>query len=275
MARGQAARPGTGWQPGIGQQPKRVVGRQRWRLRAPRLSARWRSMLLVTLIVAGALASGWWVYRSPLLSVRDVTVAGNTALSAELVRQTADLEGASILRPDLDGARERLQALPLVKQVEIGREWPSDLRITIVERTPWGVWDAGGQRFVVDDEGVVLDLPAPEGAPVIVQSDAPAPGDRVDSGAVAVARELVPTAERTLGRRVVALEFSQASGLTAVLASDPGRPRLRATFGDAQGYAFKIAALYAVLRRADAEDRTLSSVDLRFGDRVVVREVTE
>ena len=272
-------RPGAGWQPGIGRQPKRVVGRQRWRrprLRVPPLSERWRSALLVALAVVGALAGGWWLYRSPLLSVREVNVEGNSVLSAELLRQVADMEGQSILRSDVAGASERLLALPLVKEAQIKREWPASVSITIVERTPWGVWDAGGKRFVVDDEGVVLDLPAPKGAPVILQSDAPrplVPGDRVDSGAVAVASELVPTAERTLGRRVVALEFSQASGLTAVLNGGPERPRLRATFGDAQGYAFKIAALYAVLRRADAEDRTLRSVDLRFGDRVAVREV--
>ena len=233
---------------------------------------------MLALVAVGALAGGWWLYNSPLLSVREVNIDGNEVLSAELLREVADMEGESILRTDVAGASERLLALPLVKDVQISREWPASVNITIVERTPWGIWDAGGQRFVVDDEGVVLDLPAAEGAPLILQSDAVGPlepGDRVDAGAVAVARELVPTAERTLGRRVVALEFSQASGLTAILSGGPDQPRLRATFGDAQGYAFKIASLYAVLRRADAENRTLASVDLRFGDRVAVREVAE
>lgn len=281
MAKRQVLRPGARWQPSVPRQPTRVAGRLRWRrprLRVPRLSDRWRSVLLVAVVVASALAGGWWLYRSPLLSVRDVNVDGNTTLSAELVREVADMKGQSVLRPDVTGARERLLALPLVKDVQISREWPASVSITIVERTPWGVWDAAGQRFVVDDEGVVLDQPAPKAAPLILQTDEIeplAPGDRVDAGALAVARELVPTAERTVGRRVVALEFSQESGLTAVLAGGPEKPRLRVTFGDAQGYAFKIASLYAVLRRADAEDRTLSSVDLRFGDRVAVREVNE
>jgi hypothetical protein len=61
---------------------------------------------------------------------------------------------------------------------------------------------------------------------------------------------------------VTALEFSQATGLTAVLGD------LRAVFGDAQGYEFKLAALYAVLERAQAEGRAVQRVDLRFGDRV-------
>jgi cell division protein FtsQ len=249
--------------------------RRRWpRLRVPHWSARWRRVGLAALVLALVTLGGWWVYQSPLLSIREVTVEGSDALSPQVVRSTADLEGRSILRPDFSGARQRLLALPMVKEVQIGRDWPTGVRITVVERAPWGVWEAGGQRFVIDDEGVVLDMPAPEGAPVIVQLDAPAPlapGDRVDPGALAVARELVPTAERTLGRRVIALEFSRASGLTAVLAGGPDRPALRATFGDGQGYEFKVATLYALLRRADEEGRTLRRVDLRFGDRVAVQ----
>ena len=62
------------------------------------------------------------------------------------------------------------------------------------------------------------------------------------------------------------LEFSRASGLTAVLADD-----LRVTFGDAQGYEFKVAALFPVLQRAEEEGRTPRRVDLRFGDRVAIQ----
>lgn len=278
MAKGRATRPGSRWQPAVGQgSAKRAAGRsrRRWpRLRVPHLSARWRRAGLAALVLALVTVGGWWVYQSPLLSVREVTVEGSAALSPQLVRSTADLEGRSILRPDFAGARQRLLALPLVKEVQIGRDWPTGVRITVVERAPWGVWEAGGQRFVIDDEGVVLEMPAPKDAPVIVQLDAKAPlapGDRVDPGALAVARELVPTAERTLGRRVIALEFSRASGLTAVLAGGPDRPELRATFGDGQGYDFKVATLYALLRQADEEGRTLRRVDLRFGDRVAVQ----
>ncbi len=217
---------------------------------------------------------GWWLYRSPLLSVREVTVAGSEILSQDMIRSVAALDGQSLVRPDFEGARQRLLALPVVKDVQISRDWPSGARITVVERAPWGVWQVGGKRFVIDDEGVVLDLPVPAGAPVIVQTDAAsplAPGDRVDPGAVAVARQLVPTAERTLGRLLVGLEFSQTSGLQVMLAGGPDEPALRAVFGDAQGYDFKVATLYTLLQQAEEEGRTLSRVDLRFGDRVAVQ----
>lgn len=273
MAKQRTTRPGYHWQPVLGRLNRRVAGRTRWRLprlRVPRWTGRWRQAALVVLVLASTAGGGWWLYQSPLLSIREAAVEGNVVLSPEAVRSIADIEGRSITQPDFEGARQRLLALPVVKEARIGRDWPNGAHISIVERTPWGLWQAGGQGFVIDSEGVVLDLPAPEGAPVIVQTDAPstalAPGARVDPGAVALAYELLSTADRTVGRSVVGLEFSRASGLTALLSGD-----LRVTFGDVQSYEFKVAALFAVLQQATEEGRTLSRVDLRFGDRVAVQ----
>ena len=261
-------RPGARWQPvpPRGTKP-RVAGKRRLRpppLRVPRLDARWRSYALPLLIVLAASFGGWWLFQSPVLSVRSVSVTGNNVLPAEGLKQVAGLEGQSLFNPGLEAAEQRLRALPLVKEAHVGRDWPSGVTITIVERAAWGVWQAGNQRYVIDEDGFVLSLPAPEGAPLISQTDAAvplSPGDRVDVGAVDVAKQLVATSQQTLGRAVTGLEFSQATGLTVFL--DGG---LRVAFGDAQGYDFKVATLYALLQ----EGAELHSVDLRFGSLVAV-----
>ena len=267
VARRRTTRAGDRWQPGAGGRTRRR------RVGVPRLTRRTGRLLALVIVLAGLSVGGWWFYNSPLLSIDEVTVEGTSVLSPEAVLGIAGLEGQSLLTPDFDGARQRLLALPIVKDVEIGRTWPNGVKITVVERTPWGVWQAGAARSVIDDEGFVLEGLAPEGAPVIVQVDTAAPlvpGDRVDEGAVAVARPLVPMAERTLGLAVVSLEFSQESGLLAVLGDADGAV-VRATFGDDQGYDFKIATLYTLLKRGEDEGRTLRQVDLRFGDRVALR----
>ncbi len=230
--------------------------------------------MLVAAVVGLAAGGGWWLYQSPLLAIQSVTVEGTVTLSDAEVLGLADLKGQSLIRPDFAGASDALLALPTVKSVSISRDWPRGAHVSIAERTPWGVWEIAGNRLVVDEEGVVLDAPAPEGAPVIVRADAAAPAAsslQVDEGAIAVASRLVPTSERTLGRPVVGLDFSQASGLTVVLGGVDGAPDLRAVFGDAQNYDFKVAALYSVLRQAESEGRAVTRVDLRFGGRVAVR----
>jgi len=45
---------------------------------------------------------------------------------------------------------------------------------------------------------------------------------------------------------------------------------VRVSFGGVDNYVFKLAALYAVLQRAENEGMSVHAVDLRFGDRVAV-----
>jgi hypothetical protein len=126
----------------------------------------------------------------------------------------------------------------------------------------------GDQRYVIDDEGVVITLPEPENAPVIIQTDGGQPleaGSRVDASAVAVAQQLFGTAEMAIGQPVTRLEYSEVAGLTAVLAGN-----VRVAFGGVDNYEFKLASLYAVLERAQQEGESVRAIDLRFGDRVAV-----
>jgi cell division protein FtsQ len=253
-------------------QPRRpVVGRRAWQppaLRPPAIDARWRRVALPAAVLVLAMAGGWWLYHSALLSIRGVSVEGNVMLPEEVVREVAGLDGRSLIRTDFSAAEERLRSLPLVKDADIGRDWPLGASVRIVERQPWGVWRLGGQDYTIDGEGVVLNVAPPEGAAAIVQTDAAPPlrpGDRVDAGAVAVAAKLVASAEQALGAPVTALEFSQAAGLTAILGD------LRVAFGDSQGYEFKLASLFAVLERAQEQGQALRRVDLRFGDRVAIQ----
>ena len=257
---------------------KRMAGRIQRRLpkiELPQVPANWRRFALPIAVVGVLAVGGWWLYNSPLLSIQDVQIEGNVVVSTEQARAVAGLNGQSIFQTELAAARERLLLLPVVKDVQIARDWPNGVTITLTERTAWGLWQLGAERFVIDDEGVVVALPAPPGAPLIVQRDASiatlAVGDRVDAGAMAVATQLVATADQTLGRSVRSLEFSQADGLTAFLESTFGGADLRVVFGDGQGYEFKLASLFQVLKLAEEEGRMLSRVDLRFGERVAVQ----
>ena len=288
MAKRHAARAGSRWQPVMVDRAQRRSRRFMpvWRLprvaRLPRwpalgaLAARihWRRFALAAVTGVSLTGGGWWLYHSPLLSVQDVSVSGTVTHSPQQIETLADVEGDSMVRPGFAAAGERLKTLPMVKDVRITRNWPRGASIEVVERTPWGLWQVGMQSFVIDEEGVVIDVPVPPGAPAIVQTDAllpPNPGDAVDGDAVALARILAITAERAVERLLVRLEYSQAAGVTAVFAGGAGQPELRAVFGGTQGLEFKVASLFAVLQSAREEGRVVRQVDLRFGDRVAVQ----
>jgi cell division septal protein FtsQ len=276
------ARPGvrTAGRRRYGRLPRIVGGAQHW-LDAPNFNV-WRFAgdvaadhpKALRALKYGALAlalfvGAWWVYQSPLLSVQHVSVDGARTTSPEAIKAVADLKGQSMISPDFAAAEARLRELPSVKSVSISRDLLNGAHIEIVERQPWGLWEAAGQRFVIDSDGVVLDADPPAKAlPVILQMDATKPlitGSRVDPEVIALANELLPIADRTVGRGIVGMEYAKVSGLTATF-----RDNLRVTFGDGTDLEYKIAVLYELLQRALREERMLRSVDLRFGDKVAV-----
>jgi cell division protein FtsQ len=254
----------------------RVAGRRRagWRpsgqaARRPQkgsLLRRARRLGLLALVAALAVA-GWWLYQSPWLRIQEVTVEGTRLLDPDYLIGTADLRGDSVLFPDTSGARQRLEDVAMVKSVTFERDWPRGMRIIVKERRPWGFWEAGTRRYVIDEDGVVLERVLPdEGAPVIRQLDAGdilQPGDRVDSDAVALTRQIAEAAPQRLGLTLDTVEYRERDGLTAVFAEG-----LRVTFGDGSDFDYKMAALQALLERTQQDGVEVRTVDLRFGERI-------
>jgi cell division protein FtsQ len=225
---------------------------------------RWRRIGLV-LASLGAFAGVVALYFSPALRVQNVEVTTGPSVDGAEIRELAGLHGDSLLTADLAAAEQSIEELPMVKDATISRSWPQTVRITVVERTPWAVWQAGSTSYVVDDEGFVLPVEASAGAPVINVGGEPAdlqPGDRVDSDAVALARSLTQQVPAELALNISAFEWTDASGLT--ITTDAG---YRVVLGDSQNMDYKLAVWRAVEADLGRDAMSGHVLDLRFGDR--------
>lgn len=219
--------------------------------------------LAVFALVFGALA----LYLSPLLRVQQVEVAGTATLDPAEVSRLASLQGQSMLRLDAEGAVGRIGFLPMVASVEIERSWPQTVRIHVKEREPWGYWQVGEDRYVIDAEGVVLqaEARAPDGAPAIIDLSNPVrlfPGDRVDYDSVALARALMTRVPAEMALYIARVEYSPASGLTVT--TDAG---YRVVLGDSQNLEYKLAVWRKIEEELGRDAMAGHVLDLRFGDR--------
>lgn len=144
---------------------------------------RLKRLLLLVLVAVVALA-GVVVLRSPVLDVDEVVVVGTARLDPERVRAEAGVDiGTPILLADLGDAADRIGALPWVATVEVTRDLPGRVDITVQEREPVAVVSGGGTAVLVDVDGRVLEeVPAVAGAYVqVVTAEAPpAPGRVLD-----------------------------------------------------------------------------------------------
>jgi cell division protein FtsQ len=250
-----------------------VVRRER-RRRLARVAGRlmtWGVPILVAgLVVAGIVHAA---LRSPLFAVRDLTVRGNTHLSAaEVERLTGTVRGQNIFAVDLAAARDRVRTSPWVADVTLARVLPSTIVVDVVERVPMAIARVGDRLFLIDDAGVVIDTYGP----AYHELDLP----RVDGLVAASAGRPVADAERAslsralfaslrerpdLGRRVSEIDVSADSDAVVLLDNDATRLHL----GD-RAFAERLARYLELAPTLDERFPTIDYVDLRFGDRVFV-----
>ncbi|MBI2723596.1 MAG: FtsQ-type POTRA domain-containing protein [Chloroflexi bacterium] len=238
-----------------------------------RLTRKQARITLALAAMAMLLSAAWWAYRAPFATVQRVSIAGAAQVPPEQVRAAAAVDGKSLIGLDLAAAQARVAGLPKVSSATVTRDGWNGVAISITERTAWGSWRMGTTDVPIDKDGYVLDGPAaPAGSPVIQEVDAARvlnAGESIDPGAVELAVRLEREADSAFGRRVLAFAYRQSAGLTVVLSgSDVDEQPLWVTFGDIRDYEYKIAALYVLIEQARQQDITLTSVDLRFGDRL-------
>ncbi len=87
-----------------------------------------------------------------------VTVSGATHMSEKRILSIAGIGAKnSVLFFDVDAARARLEADPLVKQASVRKLYPNQIVVELVERTPYGVWQKDGQVHAIAADGAPVD----------------------------------------------------------------------------------------------------------------------
>jgi len=268
---------------------------KRGRVKTPRKAARrWvallRPLVKWTLVLAilgyttvRALAL---VTESPALRISHIAVQGQRHLSAADVRSRVwTLEGANIVRADLDAARRRLLGSPWIADATLRRQLPATIEIAIEERQPVALarFGRGGLQLIAED-GIVLgpviagrddfDLPIADGLTPVPGRPLSGPGlgvgipARVDPERAGLIGRLVESLrpEDGLLALISEVDVTDVEDAVVLLGDDPARVHL-----GHEDFARRVRAYRdlapTVLQHVDAID----SADVRYDGRVFVR----
>jgi cell division protein FtsQ len=139
----------------------------------------------------------WLTVFSPLLDVRDVQVVGAAPDQVEPIRTAAAVgPGTSLLWLDGDEVADRVRTLPRTATVDVSRDWPRTLVVTVTEREPVLAAPIAGGVLLVDATGFgYRTLPErPEGVPTLtlLPGVLPSPDEAGTRAAADVAAALPP-----------------------------------------------------------------------------------
>ena len=218
-------------------------------------------------------------YSGPLfqhaLEIQTITVEGVHHLDKQKVIELAQIKPGMPLHHILTTAlEERIASHPWVKQAEVSRVPFHELRISVIERKPAVIVRAESQNFLSDDEGHLLTRlgQADDDAfPLVTGIDL----QGFLQGADSVRRSVISGIElaRVIGQTIEGRLQVHAENPTNLVAFIQG---IRFQFGEeALGEQWKrFQRVKPTLRplNFDGERRGVSEVDLRYDNRIIVRE---
>lgn len=224
-----------------------------------------RVLQLAAALVALAVVA-WLLLAGPVLAVRAVHVDGLVTLPAEAVQDAAGIEaGTPLLRVDVGTAAAGVARLPQVASVEVTRDWPDSVVITVEERVPVAVVGEPGSRSLVAADGVLFDMVTGQTPDGVVPLDvaSPGPDDPATMAGIAAIGSL-PAAVR---EQVAGAAVADPADIVLALADGTV-----VRWGDASESEEKSAALVGLLEqiRSGALEPA-GTIDVSAPDAVVLR----
>jgi cell division protein FtsQ len=196
-------------------------------------------MLLASVLLAiVGIGLGLVLYFTPAMSARNIVVTGIGAVTRDEVLVAAGVQpGTPLLQINTNQVADRVAAIRRVASARVQRQYPSALRITVVERVPLVVKDFPDGPHLFDRDGVdFATAPPPPALPYIDVAN-PGPTDPATKAALQVLIALRPEVLGQVGR------IAAPSVASITLTLGDGRVVIWGTTDRADEKAEKLAAL--------------------------------
>lgn len=156
----------------------------------------WSALLSVIVVGLGLL-----LYFTPVMSARNIAVVGVDVIpQEEVIGAAAVAPGTPLLQVNTDSVAERVAMIRRVASARVQRQYPSTLRITVVERVPVVVKDYPDGPHLFDRDGVDFATATPPPGVPYLETATPGPSDPPTRAALQVMTSLPPDVAAQIAR---------------------------------------------------------------------------
>ncbi len=241
----------------------------------------WRRFMMLFSLIALAMVSAGFALFSPNFHVGQVAVAGTGNPALVHTIQHMGMQGQNIFLIDVADFTSRIDALPLVASASIQKAWPNALTVSVVERQPVLLWQTSQATYSVDSHGIVIG-PASETAGaehlrVVVDARSKGviqrvqPGTQLNAADIAFAQQVFAQLPRVTNISAFTLRYDATTGgpSSFIVQSPQGWIAYLGSADDTNPLDNRLVELQQILSRAQQQQLTLATVDLRYGLRPV------
>lgn len=239
-----------------------------------------KAMRAVASALSGAVLAfgGVAAWDSPVFALRRVEVGGNHRVQARDVVVSSDLSHRDhLLRLSTSGIASAVRRSPWVAEARVERILPSKVRITVVERVPAAAVVAGGIRYLVDADGMVLEqvddavtTPEHRGVRLPLVTELPVgalmPGRHVVPAQYRQSLAILGSLPQEIRRRVTVVRAPSTEAITLEVSDGPV-----IAYGAAEAMGDKTFAIKALMNQAAKDGRGIESIDVRVPTRPALK----
>ena len=244
----------------------------------------WRRFLTLFALVALALGALGFSLFSPTFYIGRVTVKGTSNAALVHTIQHMGMLGQNIFLIDIAGFTSRVDAMPLIASANIEKAWPNALTVSVVERQPVLLWQTPRGTYSVDSQGVVIGLASETAGTAHLMTvvdirskeviQRVQPGTQLNAGDIAFARQVFAQLPSVAGISAFTLRYDAGSNQSTgngsfVVQSPQGWLAYLGSADDANPLDNRLVELQQILGRAQQQQLTLATIDLRYGLRPV------
>ena len=234
-------------------------------------------ILLIVVIFAGLLWGFNYLYNSSYFRIKNITVEDNSYYSDEEIMEVANVAvGINIFEVDKKLIEDTLKKrLVWLKSAELSKVFPDRIRINITEREPFVRAAYGGKIYLVDDEGIVLEvmnMDDPSGyEDLILIKNAveyrPDIGEKIAKKSILSCGEIYRSLDLEIKKDIKEAYISDnfAGDIIFVTVNDK-----KIIFGNSDKIIDKNAVLRKIIAQLNENEDSFSSIDIRNIDNPII-----
>jgi len=243
----------------------------------------WRRFLSVFALLVICTLGASFALTNSNFRVQQVNVVGTQNRTLVQTIQNMGIQGQNIFLLDVGALTTHIEALPIVASVNLEKQLPNQLVVTVVERTPVLLWQTQQGTFSADSNGIVI-APASESSGtdhlmtvVDVRGGAAAqqvqPGFHLNAADIAFAIQLFARLPQLAGVSPFTLRYDvvprQGGHVSFIVTGSAGWLAYLGSANDSNPLDNRLLELQQILSFAQQQRLNLATIDLRFGLRPV------
>jgi cell division protein FtsQ len=235
-------------------------------------------ILAIVVFFAGLLWFFNYFYNSDYFKIKTITVTGNYKYKEEEIRSKADIAiGNNIFEINKKYIEDNLlNEFIWLKSIDLKKIFPDTISIEIVERKPFVKAVYGGKYYIVDSEGIVLDIMAGDDKEnykdIIAVKNAlnyaPDTGEKIAKKAMLSCGDIYDALVSDMRKLMKEASLGNDGQGDIIFLTNDGKQII---FGTSDGLPDKVRILGPVLRKLKEDGVPYSVIDLRDIDNPLIK----